>query len=216
MIFDLPHIWAGIIAFAIALAVALAAVGALVWLGLPKHWNGGLVVVLSIVLLLMGIPVGVAMLGAAVLGLWVLSGARVVRSTLERAAYDAAESWSYSVIPMFILMGMILWKSGLTASAFEAALRATSFDQYVHGRTALQFVLPSQAGKSFDFAKAKAKFVDEADDDNEQIDVLTALQLDAFVLVEVFFPAEGVVVRAALLAGDDDQWNVLYATLVER
>ena len=82
----------GIIAFAIALAVALAAVGALVWLGLPKHWNGGLVVVLSIVLLLMGIPVGVAMLGAAVLGLWVLSGARVVRSTLERAAYDAAES----------------------------------------------------------------------------------------------------------------------------
>lgn len=109
--------------FAISLLAAAAAIAAMLLLSLPKTAIGALVIVLSIVLLLMGIPVGIAMLGAALLGLWALSGARVVTSTLEAVAYDAADSWSYSVIPMFILMGMLLWKSGLTASAFETARR---------------------------------------------------------------------------------------------
>ncbi|MBL4810866.1 MAG: TRAP transporter large permease subunit [Rhodobacteraceae bacterium] len=109
--------------FMISLVIVFGAVGAMLFLDLSKHMIGGLVIVLSIVLLLMGIPVGIAMLGAALVGLWALSGGRVVTSTMESAAYDAAESWSYSVIPMFILMGMILWKSGLTASAFETARR---------------------------------------------------------------------------------------------
>lgn len=109
--------------FVISLGAAAAAIAAMVLLSLPKTATGALVIVLSIVLLLMGIPVGIAMLGAALLGLWALSGPRVVTSTLEAVAYDAADSWSYSVIPMFILMGMILWKSGLTASAFETARR---------------------------------------------------------------------------------------------
>jgi C4-dicarboxylate transporter, DctM subunit len=112
-----------VIVFVFSLIAAFASVGAMLFLDLPKQMTGGLVIVLSIVLLLVGIPVGIAMLGAALLGLYALSGARVVKSTMESAAYDAAESWSYSVIPMFILMGMLLWKSGLTATAFETARR---------------------------------------------------------------------------------------------
>ena len=112
-----------VLVFVICLGVALAAIGAMLLGDLPKQVTGLLVVVLSIVLLLMGIPVGIAMLGAALLGLYTLSGMRVVRSTMESVAYDATASWSYSVIPMFILMGMILWKSGLTSTAFEAARR---------------------------------------------------------------------------------------------
>lgn len=109
--------------FVLCLIVALAAAGAMLWGDLPKQGIGLLTVVLSIILLLMGIPVGVAMLGAALLGLYSLSGPRVVRSTMEAVAYDATASWSYSVIPMFILMGMLLWKSGLTSTAFETARR---------------------------------------------------------------------------------------------
>mgnify|MGYP000424530710 CR=1 FL=1 len=105
----------------VGLVTALGATGAMLFLDLSNVFIGSLVVVLSIVLLLMGIPVGIAMLGAAVVGLYAISGPRVVRSTLEAAAFDGAESWSYSVIPMFILMGMLLWKSGLTASAFQTA-----------------------------------------------------------------------------------------------
>ena len=112
-----------VIVFCVAVAAALSAAGAMLFLGLPKVIVGVLVVVLSIVLMLTGIPVGIAMLGAALLGLWALSGTRVVLSTLRSAAFESAASWSYSVIPMFILMGMILWKSGLTTTAFEAARR---------------------------------------------------------------------------------------------
>lgn len=114
---------AAIIVFVIAVVIALCAAGAMIFLALPKVAIGALVVLLSIVLLLTGIPVGVAMLGAALLGLWALAGPRVVASTMRSVTFESAASWSYSVIPMFILMGMILWKSGLTATAFEAARR---------------------------------------------------------------------------------------------
>src|SRR5690606_2271643 len=89
-----------VIVFCVAVAAALSAAGAMLFLGLPKVIVGVLVVVLSIVLMLTGIPVGIAMLGAALLGLWALSGTRVVLSTLRSAAFESAASWSYSVIPM--------------------------------------------------------------------------------------------------------------------
>lgn len=109
--------------FLAGLLVALASIVAMLGFDLSRQAVGSLVVLLSIVLLLMGIPVGVAMLGAALVGLYAISGFRVVTSTLKAVAYDSTASWSYSVIPMFILMGMILWKSGLTATAFETARR---------------------------------------------------------------------------------------------
>lgn len=114
---------AAIAVFLAGLAVALAAIVAMLGFDLSRQMVGTLVVLLSIVLLLMGIPVGVAMLGAALVGLYAISGLRVVTSTLKSVAYESTASWSYSVIPMFILMGMILWKSGLTATAFETARR---------------------------------------------------------------------------------------------
>lgn len=109
--------------FVMALVIAIAAVSAMLFMPLSRQTVGLLVIALSVVLLLMGIPVGVAMLGAAVVGLWAISGGRVVTSTLKSVAYDSTASWSYSVIPMFILMGMLLWRSGLTATAFETARR---------------------------------------------------------------------------------------------
>jgi TRAP-type C4-dicarboxylate transport system permease large subunit len=113
----------GITVFVVGMVVAVASCLAMLYGDLPKQVIGILIVVLSIVLLLMGIPVGVAMFGAALLGLYALSGMRVVTSTMEGVAYDATASWSLSVIPMFILMGMVMWKTGLTTTAFEAARR---------------------------------------------------------------------------------------------
>lgn len=76
---------------------------------------------LVVMLVLLGVPVGVAMIGASLLGLWVLGGAGVLESTFHELTFSAASSWSLSVIPMFILMGTLLWKSGLTDSAFKSA-----------------------------------------------------------------------------------------------
>lgn len=109
--------------FATAVILAVALGSAMLFADLPKFTVGLGVVFLTIILLLTGIPVGIAMLGSALFGLWAISGTRVVESTMRSVAFEAASSWSYSVIPMFILMGMILWKSGLTASAFETTRR---------------------------------------------------------------------------------------------
>src|SRR5690625_2424763 len=65
-------------------------------IGLPQQAIGALVVVLSIVLFLVGIPVGIAMLGASLLGLFSLGGTRVITSTLESVVYNSSASWSYS------------------------------------------------------------------------------------------------------------------------
>src|SRR6056297_3560879 len=89
--------WVGVTIFVIGLVVAAGSLWGMLGADLPKEITGLLIVVLSIVLLLMGIPVGVAMLGAAVVGLYALSGGRVVRSTMESVAFDATASWSLSV-----------------------------------------------------------------------------------------------------------------------
>jgi tripartite ATP-independent transporter DctM subunit len=111
------------IIFAISVVASVATIGAILFIAMPKALVGTLVVVLSILLMMVGMNVGMAMLAAALLGLYALSGTRVMISTIRTVSFESAASWSYSVIPMFILMGMILWKSGLTASAFEAARR---------------------------------------------------------------------------------------------
>ncbi len=109
--------------FALVLAASLAAGWAMLGLGLSRQSIGILVIALSILLLLMGLPVGIAMLGAGVLGLYAMNGPRVAISTMKSVAYDSTASWSYSVIPMFILMGMLLWKTGLTSAAYDTARR---------------------------------------------------------------------------------------------
>ena len=115
------HHRGGAIGFGISLAATLLSTGLILFADLPNQMLGVLVIVLGIALTLVGVPVGMAMLGSALIGLWAIGGSRVVTSTMQQAAFGSADSWSYSVIPLFVLMGTLLWKSGLTASAFEAA-----------------------------------------------------------------------------------------------
>lgn len=82
----------------------------------------GLVVILiSMALMLFKIPVGIAMIAASMLGLWVMIGPRGFTGSLEEIAYTSFASWSLSVIPMFVLMGMAMGKSGLSDGAYDSA-----------------------------------------------------------------------------------------------
>lgn len=107
--------------FIVGLGLAALSIFGMLTIDLSNQAIGVLVIVLSIALLLMGVPVGIAMMGAALLGLYAISSWRVVESTLTTVTFETIASWSYSVIPMFILMGSLLWKSGLTATAFDTA-----------------------------------------------------------------------------------------------
>ncbi|GAA1683642.1 hypothetical protein GCM10010977_31850 [Citricoccus zhacaiensis] len=82
---------------------------------------GILVIALSIVLMLAGIPIGFAILIPAAVGLWRMSGFNAVLVSFEDIPFDTTASWSLSVIPMFILMGTVMGRFQLTARLFEAA-----------------------------------------------------------------------------------------------
>lgn len=82
----------------------------------------GLVVILLMMALMMfKIPIGIAMSAAAVFGLYVLVGPNAVVGSLKEVVFTSFASWSLSVIPMFVLMGIAMGKSGLMAGAYDSA-----------------------------------------------------------------------------------------------
>jgi tripartite ATP-independent transporter DctM subunit len=70
-------------------------------------------------LLFLRMPVAFAMLGPSLIGLYALRGELVVESQLATLPYLTTASWTLSVIPMFVLMGLLLWKAGLTESLYR-------------------------------------------------------------------------------------------------
>ncbi|MFC5992977.1 TRAP transporter large permease [Pseudonocardia hispaniensis] len=89
------------------------------------HWDpivsGFLTIVALLCMLLVRVPIGAAMGIAGVLGVYSVQGMRGLESMLESLPHDQAASWSLSVIPMFVLMGMLLWRSGVTSRMYETA-----------------------------------------------------------------------------------------------
>lgn len=88
---------------------------------LPDTAVGVLTVLLSIVAMVAGIHVGIAIMGAGAVGLWKLAGTSAVAVTFEDVPFTAAASWSLSVIPLFILMGVAMGRFNLTGKLFNSA-----------------------------------------------------------------------------------------------
>ncbi|QSE95641.1 TRAP transporter large permease [Rhodococcus pseudokoreensis] len=106
------------------LVVATATVVTLVALGLIEMSDpviGLVVIVATILLMLAGVPVGIAILAASGLGLWKLAGFDAMAVTFEDVPFATAASWSLSVIPLFIFMGIAMGKFNLTTRLFDAA-----------------------------------------------------------------------------------------------
>src|SRR5699024_4583500 len=56
----------------------------------------------------------------AFMGMISMRGWRLVESMMTTLPYDEVASWSLSVVPMFIVMGLLLWRAGLTESVYRA------------------------------------------------------------------------------------------------
>jgi tripartite ATP-independent transporter DctM subunit len=82
---------------------------------------GLVVILLMMALMLFKIPISIAMSASAILGLYVLMGPGAVGGTLREIVFQAFASWSLSVIPMFVLMGVAMGKSGLMTGAYDTA-----------------------------------------------------------------------------------------------
>lgn len=72
-------------------------------------------------LLLLRVPVGVALGGVSLVGIWIMVGWKSAWGILAAIPYDFVASWNLSSVPMFLLMGYICFHSQLTDGLFKIA-----------------------------------------------------------------------------------------------
>ncbi len=74
-----------------------------------------------IVLVIVGVPVYVSIMLCSVIGLWILGGTKMVMTQLSSGILTIASSYSYAVIPLFILVGTLAGITGMAGDTFDAA-----------------------------------------------------------------------------------------------
>ncbi|WP_459616332.1 TRAP transporter large permease [Bordetella sp. 2513F-2] len=107
-------------------------------------WESALFLMLGLMALLMvsGLPVAFAFLGVNLVGAWVFLGGEAGLGQLVRNSVSAVGSFSLTPIPLFVLMGEVLFQSGLAFRAIEAIERLIA---RVPGRLAVVSVLGGTA-----------------------------------------------------------------------
>jgi C4-dicarboxylate transporter DctM subunit len=75
-------------------------------------------VFLMLVLMFVGMPIGFAMALAGILGLFIASGGSVASGFLTYFPFDFSSEYTFTVIPMFILMGQLAFEVGFTRDLF--------------------------------------------------------------------------------------------------
>lgn len=76
---------------------------------------------LLIGLIAIRMPIALAMAVVGIGGIIVLSGPAILMSQLKTLAYGVFSNYELSVVPMFVLMGQIATKAGLSTALFRAA-----------------------------------------------------------------------------------------------
>lgn len=74
-----------------------------------------------VLLIALRVPVGLALGSVALIGIVMLLGPNAALSMLRILPFDFVATWELSAIPMFLLMGAIAHRSGMTGSLFDAA-----------------------------------------------------------------------------------------------
>jgi len=77
--------------------------------------------IVMVVLLGLRVPIGVAMMTVGLAGYAAVVGWEPAVGTLRSLAYDTFASYTFSVVPLFLLMGEFATRAGLSGSLFEAA-----------------------------------------------------------------------------------------------
>ncbi|WP_109466760.1 TRAP transporter large permease [Albibacillus kandeliae] len=74
---------------------------------------------------LLGCPVGLAMLLAGFFGFAGMIGLNPALSVLQTATFETASNYSFTLVPLFLLMGNLISASGVARDLFEGAQRLT-------------------------------------------------------------------------------------------
>ncbi len=89
------------------------------------EWQAALALMLGCLfaLMLVGVPVAFAFLGVNLLGAWIFLGGEAGLGQLVRNSVGSISSFSLTPIPLFVLMGEVLFHTGLAFKAIEAIER---------------------------------------------------------------------------------------------
>ncbi|MGR3425082.1 MAG: TRAP transporter large permease [Sagittula sp.] len=104
-----------------ALSVGLAAAVLAFAAGLPFGWAAALLCLVLLVFLLSGMPVVFALGITCLLGFYLLLPITVGAEIAARAV-SSLSSFSFTAVPMYVLMGALLLKSGIASELFAAML----------------------------------------------------------------------------------------------
>jgi C4-dicarboxylate transporter DctM subunit len=74
-----------------------------------------------LVLIFLSVPVAIALSVPSVIGVYAISGVPATMNVLATAPFNAVSDWTMSVLPMFIFMGMLLTRSGLSGKIYRVA-----------------------------------------------------------------------------------------------
>lgn len=75
---------------------------------------------LLILLIISGVHIAIALAACSVIGVWLMLGSyEVAISILSNTAYEAVRSDVFAVIPLFVLMGDVIWRSGAAGDLYR-------------------------------------------------------------------------------------------------
>ncbi|MEC7763659.1 MAG: TRAP transporter large permease subunit [Pseudomonadota bacterium] len=84
-------------------------------------WIGAIGFAMVLVLVALQFPVGIALGLVGAVGIYWQIGYRPMVGILEETPFEFTASWSLSAIPLFLLMGSVIQRSGLATKIYEAA-----------------------------------------------------------------------------------------------
>lgn len=94
---------------------------------LVREGIGLTAVVMMLILMFLKVPIFAALAVPGLIGLWGVTGSRAVKAALASQPYDGVATWELSVLPMFMMMGLLLYQAGVTRQLYLVCRRWTSW-----------------------------------------------------------------------------------------
>jgi tripartite ATP-independent transporter DctM subunit len=90
---------------------------------MSPEWIGGVAFLALLVLIFAGVPLGFALAGVGFVGVIAMSGWSAAMGVFSTAPFSIVSGYTYITVPLFVLMGILAFHSGVVADAFSAAYK---------------------------------------------------------------------------------------------
>ena len=81
---------------------------------------GIIIFAVMLILVFLGVPVFVSLMATTVAGFLAIGGSKVLMSQLTRGLFNESVSYTFSVVPLFILLGILASETGIAENAFKS------------------------------------------------------------------------------------------------